>query len=517
MVHPGHGAKVTTQLAALRRVGAMAARELALTALLLLGVSLVVFVILHLSPGDPFSVLLEGQAPGGAARASVREALGVPTTWYGRYLAWLGNMAHGNLGTSSRTGVPVAGEIVRAGPNTLYLTLGSLLVTLLLAVPLALYSAWRRSGALARALTLAVYLISAVPVFWLGYVVIYLCIHRFGLFPLLSATAEPQRHGWLYILLPIIVLGVANGTVSEVTRHLREELGRVMAEDYIRTARAKGAPVWRHAFKEGFLLPMTEMIAAKMPYVLGAVGWLPDDPARMDMARLNAPPGPGHALGTDFLGRDMLSRLIVGIQAYFLPGLLAVATSLALGATLGVVAGYRDGRAEALVTYLSNLVDSFPRLVLILLVIAAFRADIYYVMLVVGITGAPAIASLIAGKIQFLRTKSFIEAAHVLGLSTRVIVVKHILWYNCAPLLIIQATLGMGEAILVETSLSYLGFGVQEPTPSWGNMVQAGANYFFHGKFWPSTAPALAILGTILGFHLLGDGLNNILESKSAP
>ena len=251
-------------------------------------------------------------------------------------------------------------------------------------------------------------------------------------------------------------------------------------------------------------------------YICGAAGWLPDDPARMDMARLNAAPGAGHALGTDFLGRDILSRLIVGIQAYFLPGLLAVAISLALGAALGVTAGYRGGRAEALVTYLSNLVDAVPRLVLILLVIAAFRADIYYVMLVVGITGAPAVASIIAGKIQFLRQKSFIEAAHVLGLPTRVIVVKHILWYNCAPLLIIQATLGMGEAILVETSLSYLGFGVQEPTPSWGNMVQAGANYFFHGKFWPSTAPALAILFTILGFHLLGDGLNNILESKSA-
>jgi len=251
-------------------------------------------------------------------------------------------------------------------------------------------------------------------------------------------------------------------------------------------------------------------------YASGAAGWLPDDPARMDMARLNAPPGGGHALGTDFLGRDILSRLIVGIQAYFLPGLLAVLISLVLGATLGVTAGYRGGRAEALVTYLSNLVDAVPRLVLILLVIAAFRADIYYVMLVVGITGAPAVASIIAGKIQFLRTKNFIEAAHVLGLPTRVIVAKHILWYNCAPLLIIQATLGMGEALLVETSLSYLGFGVQEPTPSWGNMVQAGANYFFHGKFWPSTAPALAILGTILGFHLLGDGLNKILETKSA-
>ena len=251
-------------------------------------------------------------------------------------------------------------------------------------------------------------------------------------------------------------------------------------------------------------------------YVLGAGGWLPDDPARMDMARLNAPPGAGHLLGTDFLGRDILARLIVGIQAYFIPGLLAIAITLLLGTTLGVLAGYRGGRAEALVTYLGNLVDAVPRLVLILLVIAAFRADIYYVMLVVGITGAPAVASIIAGKIQFLRQKSFIEAAHVLGLPTRVIVLKHILWYNCAPLLIIQATLGMGEAILVETSLSYLGFGVQEPTPSWGNMVQAGANYFFHGKFWPSTAPALAILGTILGFHLLGDGLNRILEPKSA-
>jgi peptide/nickel transport system permease protein len=247
----------------------MAARELALTALLLLGVSLVVFVILQLSPGDPFSVLLEGQAPGGAARASVREALGVPTTWYGRYLAWLGNIARGNLGTSIRTGLPVAGEIVRAGPNTLYLTLGSLLVTLLLAVPVALYSASRAAGALARGLRLAVYLISAVPVFWLGYVVIYLFIHRFGVFPLLSSSAEPARHGWLYGLLPIVVLGVANGTVSEVTRHLRGELGRVLTEDYIRTARAKGAPVWRHAFKEGFLLPMTEMIASKIPFVIG--------------------------------------------------------------------------------------------------------------------------------------------------------------------------------------------------------------------------------------------------------
>jgi peptide/nickel transport system permease protein len=248
---------------------------------------------------------------------------------------------------------------------------------------------------------------------------------------------------------------------------------------------------------------------------VGAFGGLPHDPQAMNVALINAPAfTPGHPLGTDFLGRDLLSRLILGIQAYFLPGLLAVALALVGGSVLGVLAGWHGGWWDRLVTYLANLLDSFPRLVLILLVIAAFKPDIYYVMGVVGITSMPVIASLVAGKIAFLRQKSFIEAAQALGLPARTVIVKHILWYHCRALLVIQATLGMAEAILIETSLSYLGFGVQEPTPSWGNMVQSGANYFLQGNFWPSTAPALAILATILGFQLLGDGLNNLVEGK---
>ncbi len=250
-------------------------------------------------------------------------------------------------------------------------------------------------------------------------------------------------------------------------------------------------------------------------YVLGSLHLLPRDPQDIDLELMMAGPGtPGHALGTDFMGRDMLSRLIVGIQAYFLPGLLAIFIALFFGTLLGVLAGYRGGKWDTGITYFTNLVDSFPRLVLILLVIAAFKPDIYYIMIVVGITNVPVVSSLIKGKIQFLKQKNFIEADTALGLPTRTIILKHILWHNCRSLLIIQATLGMAEAILMETSLSYLGFGVQEPTPSWGNMVQAGANYFMQGKFWPSTAPALAILFTILGFHLLGDGLNNVLEGK---
>jgi len=248
---------------------------------------------------------------------------------------------------------------------------------------------------------------------------------------------------------------------------------------------------------------------------MGAFGWLPHDPRQMDVGLINAPAlTAGHLLGTDFLGRDLQSRLILGIQAYFLPGLLAIAISVAGGCLLGVLAGYRGGWLAAVVTYIDNLLDSFPRLVLILLVIAAFKADIYAIMIVVGITGMPETANLVSGKIAFLKQKNFIEAAHALGLPAHTVILKHILWLNCRTLLVIQATLGMAEAIIVETSLSYLGFGVQEPTPSWGNMVQAGANYFLQGNFWPSTAPALAILATILGFQLLGDGLNNMLEGK---
>jgi len=250
-------------------------------------------------------------------------------------------------------------------------------------------------------------------------------------------------------------------------------------------------------------------------YLLGLFGWLPFDPDDMDMDLMMALPGAsGHILGTDFLGRDILTRLILGIQAYFLPGLLAIIVALGLGTFMGVLSGYRGGKSELVITYINNVMDSLPRLVLILLVVAAFKPDIYIIMLVVGLTNAPAVASLVKDKITFLKQKNFLEASVALGLSTRTIIVKHILWYNCRTLLIIQATLGMAEAILIETSLSYLGFGVQEPVPSWGNMIQAGANYMMRGDFWPSTAPALAILFTVLGFHLLGDGLNNILEGK---
>lgn len=242
-------------------------RELGLAALLLFGVSLVIFVILYAAPGDPFSALLEGQMASEETLAGVRVALGVEPSWYGQYLSWLHNVLSGNLGTSVRSGMPVAGELLTVSINTLYLTLGSMVVTLLFAVPVALYSSMRgHSVVISWPLTMLGYVISALPVFWLGYIVIYISVHGFDFFPL-SSSGTGQ--GWLYTMVPVLVLGLGSGTISEVIRYLREEMSRVLTEDYIRTARAKGASIWRHAFKEGFLLPVSEIFAAKIPFILG--------------------------------------------------------------------------------------------------------------------------------------------------------------------------------------------------------------------------------------------------------
>ena len=245
-------------------------KEFGLALLLLLGVSFVVFAILYAAPGDQFSALLEGQLPSEEARAEIRAAMGAEKSWYGQYFSWLINVLGGNFGTSVRTGMPVGAELLNVSLNTLYLTLGSMLLTLLIAVPIALYSSVRgHSVALSWPLTMLGYVMSALPLFWLGYIAIYISIHSFDFFPLASMSQTEQGNGWLYTLVPVLVLGLGSGAISEVIRSLREEMSRVMAEDYVRTARAKGASVWRHAFKEGLLLPATEIIAAKIPFILG--------------------------------------------------------------------------------------------------------------------------------------------------------------------------------------------------------------------------------------------------------
>jgi peptide/nickel transport system permease protein len=245
------------KFASIRPITILISKELLIAALLLLGVSFVVFIVLYLSPGNPFQT---AQSPGESSLSA--------SAWYGQYLSWLSKVVHGDLGTSIRTGRAVLNEVVRTGINTLYLTIGSMLVTLFLAVPIALLTARRGLTPTNWVFTIFTYVISALPVFWLGYIVIYISIHQFDLFPMAFGSAGGQW-SWIYFMLPVLVLGFGNGTVSEVVRFMREEIGRVLDEDYICTARAKGASIWKHAFKEGLLIPITEIIAAKIPFILG--------------------------------------------------------------------------------------------------------------------------------------------------------------------------------------------------------------------------------------------------------
>ena len=213
------------KLSSVRPIALLISKELVIAALLLIGVSFVIFIILFLSPGDPFSTMLSGSAKAGA-----REALGISQAWYLQYLSWLANMLHGDFGTSTRTGLPVLGEVVRVGINTLYLTVASMLVTLLLAVPIAVFSARRGMTFFNWTATIFTYVVSALPVFWLGYIVIYISMHQFGFFPLAFGSSS-QKFDWLKFMLPVFVLGVGNGTISEVVRYLREEMERVYSED----------------------------------------------------------------------------------------------------------------------------------------------------------------------------------------------------------------------------------------------------------------------------------------------
>ena len=255
------------KLSAIRPITALICKEIVVTAVLLLGVSFVVFIIIYLSPGDPMSSMSKDQSTVVTPK-TVSDAWGVSAGWITQYLSWLGKILEGDFGASIRSGLPVLSEVVRVGINTLYLTIGSMLVTLFLAVPIALFSARRGLTPINWSLTILTYVLSALPVFWLGYIVIYISMHQFGLFPLAFGTGS-QKWNWLYFLLPVFVLGISNGTISEVVRFLREEMARVFSEDYIRTARAKGASIWKHSFKEGFLIPITEIIASKIPFILG--------------------------------------------------------------------------------------------------------------------------------------------------------------------------------------------------------------------------------------------------------
>ena len=236
------------------------------------------------------------------------------------------------------------------------------------------------------------------------------------------------------------------------------------------------------------------------------------DPAAIDISQRLLPPSWQHPLGTDDLGRGVLVRMLYGARISLLVGFLAVGISSAIGVILGSLAGYYGRWVDALIMRFVDIMLCFPTFFLILAVIAFLEPSIWNIMIVIGQTSWMGVARLVRAEFLSLRQRDFVLAAQALGASDLRLIFRHILPNALSPVLV-SATLGVAGAILTESALSFLGIGVQPPTPSWGNMLITGKQTL-GSAWWLSVFPGLAILITVLGYNLLGEGVRDALDPR---
>ena len=245
----------------------------------------------------------------------------------------------------------------------------------------------------------------------------------------------------------------------------------------------------------------------------GSAAWLaPHDPDKVDIRNRLKPPSKEYILGTDSLGRDVLSRLIWGARVSLKVGFVAIGLATAIGLLLGATAGYYGGLADSLIMRFCDLMLCFPSMFLILAVIAILEPSVWNVMVVIGLTGWMGVARLVRAEFISLKNRDFTLAARALGASDMRIILRHLLPNAMAPVLV-AATLGVAGAILTESSLSFLGLGVQPPMATWGAMLADGKDYLSRA-WWLSLYPGLAILITVLSYNLVGEGLRDALDPR---
>ena len=240
----------------------------------------------------------------------------------------------------------------------------------------------------------------------------------------------------------------------------------------------------------------------------------PYDPNEQDYLAITEPPSPAHPLGTDDIGRDVLSRIIYGSRVSLEVGLIAVGLAVSVGVGLGLVAGYVGGLLDDVIMRVVDAIQAFPNLVLALAITAALGPSIANAMLAIGFVATPGMARLTRGQTLSIREREFIAAARVCGASPLEIMRQHV-WPNVTAPIVVQATLLLGTAIVTEAALSFLGVAVQPPTPSWGAMLRTGSQYLEVAP-WIGIAPGVAIFLTVLAFNFVGDGLRRALDPRLA-
>ena len=238
----------------------------------------------------------------------------------------------------------------------------------------------------------------------------------------------------------------------------------------------------------------------------------PYNPSMIDIKNILVGPSFSHWLGTDDLGRDVLSRMIWGGRISLEVGFVAVGIATIIGIVLGSLAGFYGGWIDSLLMRAVDIMLSIPTIFLIIAVIAILEPSIINIMIIIGLTSWMEPARLIRAEFIALKEREFVIAAHALGATDRRIIMKHVLPNSLSPILV-SATMGVGGAILIESGLSFLGLGVQPPTPSWGSLLSTGKDNI-EIAWWLSAFPGLAILITVLGYNLLGEGVRDALDPR---
>jgi len=239
------------------------------------------------------------------------------------------------------------------------------------------------------------------------------------------------------------------------------------------------------------------------------------DPFGVDLIDSLQPPSWSHWFGTDIQGRDVWARLVYGSRVSLSVGVISQGIALSLGVVLGLLAGYYGRWIDELVMRLADVTLAFPTLLLLIALVAALQPSLTVVFITIGVVGWAGMARLVRGQVLVVRELEFVQAEEALGATDTRILIRHILPSVVAPV-VIAATLGVAGAIMAESSLSFLGLGVQPPTPSWGAMIADGRDlYQLRHAPWTSLFPGLAIGAAVLGFNLLGDALRDALDPRA--
>jgi peptide/nickel transport system permease protein len=239
----------------------------------------------------------------------------------------------------------------------------------------------------------------------------------------------------------------------------------------------------------------------------------PHDPLEVSSSERLRPPSVTHPLGTDDFGRDILSRVIHGARISMLLGLGAVAISTLLASIIGILSGYYGGRIDTVMQRCIDTLMAFPAFVILLTIMAMLGPGLGNVILALGIGGVAGNARIIRSAVLAIRANQYLEVARATGCRDGRIIARHVLPNIAAPIMVV-ATLGLGVAILAESSLSFLGFGVPPPTPSWGAMLSGSGRTYMIQAPWMAVFPGIAISLAVFGFNMLGDALRDLLDPK---